>query len=75
MLVAFFLFEAFKEDACAPVLPIGAYASTVRRRLIDMAGKIISTGGKSILKVSLACMESLGLTELFNRCRSAPTIE
>jgi hypothetical protein len=75
MLVGHFLLEAFKEDISTPVLSVGSYASTVRRRLIDIAGKIVSHGGETILKVSKACFESLRLAELFNRCQTAPAIE
>ena len=74
MLVGHFLLEAFKEDVSAPVLSVGSYASTVRRRLIDIAGKIVSHSGETILKVSRACMDNLRLSDLFNRCRSAPVI-
>jgi hypothetical protein len=75
MLVGHFLLESFKEDVSAPVLSIGSYASTVRRRLIDIAGKIVSHSGETILKVSQACLKSLCLPELFNRCHTAPVIE
>ena len=74
MLVGHFLLESFKEDVSAPVLSIGSYASTVRRRLIDIAGKIVFHSGETILKVSKACMKSLRLPELFDRCSMAPVI-
>jgi len=74
MLVGHFLLESFKEDVSAPVLSIGSYASTVRRRLIDIAGKIVFHSGETILKVSKACIESLRLPELFDRCSMAPII-
>jgi hypothetical protein len=74
MLLGHFLIETFKEDVGNSVVPIGAYATTVRRRLIDIAGKIVSHSEKTILKVSQACFESLRLPELFRRCRHAPAI-
>ncbi|BBO67048.1 IS1380 family transposase [Desulfosarcina alkanivorans] len=74
MLVGHFLLESFKQDVSAPVLSIGSYASTVRRRLIDIAGKIVSHSGETILKVSKACAASLRLPDLFERCRTAPVI-
>ena len=61
MLVGHFLIESFKEDGSAPVIAIRAYASIVRRRLIDIAGKIISLSGEAILKISKACFEDLRL--------------
>jgi hypothetical protein len=75
MLVGHFLLESFKEDISAPVLSVGSYASTLRRRLIDIAGKIVFHSEQTVLKVSRACLESLRLPELFNRCRTAPVIE
>jgi hypothetical protein len=74
MLLGHFLMETFKEDVGVSVVPVGAYATTVRRRLIDIAGKIVSHSGKMILKVTAACFEGLGLSELFNRCNRAPII-
>src|SRR5439155_884444 len=61
MVIAFFLFETFKEDNLQDILPISSYATTVRRRLIDMAAKVVRTGGAIILKVPKAIMECLKL--------------
>ena len=74
MLLGHFLMESFKEDVSAPVLSVGAYATTVRRKLIDIAGKVVSHSEKIILKVSVIYFESLRLPELFKRCQSAPAI-
>ena len=74
MLVGHFLLEFFKEDVSTPVLPIGSYASTVRRRLIDIAGKIVFHGKETVLKVSKAYLESLRLPEFFRRCEEVPII-
>jgi len=75
MLLGHFLLETFKEDVAAPILPIGAYASTIRRRLIDIAGRIVSHSRKLVLKVSTACFEGLHLQKLFERCKTAPVIQ
>ena len=74
MLLGHFLMESFKEDVGTPVLSVGAYATTVRRKLIDIAGKIVSHSEKIILKVSTACFENLRLPELFKHCQYAPII-
>ena len=74
MLIGHFLLESFKEDVSAPVIAVGAYANTVRRKLIDIAGKIVSHGGKIILKFTSACFDTLRLPELFERCNVAPAI-
>jgi hypothetical protein len=73
MLLAFFLFECFKEDVATPVVPVSAYATRVRRTLVDFAGKIIRTGGQTILKVTRAALEQLKLKDLWERSASPPT--
>ncbi|MGB5986876.1 MAG: IS1380 family transposase [Desulfobacterales bacterium] len=75
MLLGHFLMETFKADVGAPMIPIGSYANTVRRRLIDMAGKIVSHSGGIILRVSQACYDNLNLAHLFERCKIAPMIQ
>jgi len=72
MLTAFFLFEAFKEDVCADVVGVGAYATTVRRRIIDIAAKIVRHGGQVILKVTEATYKKLNLAHIWQRSNSPP---
>ncbi len=72
MLVAFFLFECFKADVCADVIPVEAYATTLRRRLIDVAAKIVRHAGKIILKVAAAAMEQLQFAALWARSSAPP---
>jgi hypothetical protein len=74
MLVGHFLLESFKEDVSAPVVGIGSYASTVRRRLIDIAGKIVFHSEQTVLKVTRTCLDNLRLPELLHRCQTAPVI-
>jgi hypothetical protein len=74
MLITFFLFETFKEDNLKDILPIVSYATTIRRKLIDIAAKVVRTGGECILKVPTAVMERLNLATLWLRCKEAPPI-
>lgn len=74
MLIAFFLSETFKEDVLIEVLPVTSYATTVRRRVIDIAAKVVRTGGQVILKVTHSVMTSLRFAQLWARCQSPPTI-
>jgi hypothetical protein len=74
MLLGYLLMESFKKDVSATVLPVGAYATTVRRKLIDIAGKVVKHGKTVILKLPQACFEHLRFLELFNRCKFAPAI-
>ncbi len=70
MEVAFFLFECFKEDVCAGVVPVTAYAATVRRTVIDCAAKLVHTGGKIILRVTGATGKALKFDVLWQRSGS-----
>ena len=72
MLVAFFLFEAFKEDVTTPVVPVTAMPVTLRRKLVDVAAKIVTHAGRTILKLTDVVMETLHFKELWERCLSAP---
>lgn len=72
LLVAFFLYECFKEDVCAEVVPLEAYPTTLRRKVIDVAAKIVRTSGKIILKVAAAAWDHLGFDKLWNKCAHPP---
>ena len=72
VLVAFFLFESFQRDVTAPVVPTTAYATRVRRQVIDVAAKIVRTGGETLLKVSEAVWARLHLPELWERAAQPP---
>lgn len=69
MVIAFFLFEAFKEDVLEDVIPVCSYATTVRRKALDFAAKIVKTGGQIILRVTEAVMEGLRFSKLWERCQ------
>lgn len=68
MLIAFLLFESFKQDVLKEVIPVTSYATTVRRKFVDIAAKIVTTGHTVILKVSRAVMETLQFATLWNHC-------
>lgn len=72
MVIAFFLFETFKEDVLQEVIPVTSYATTVRRQVLDIAAKIVKTGHTIILKVSQAVMNRLQLTVLWQKCQNPP---
>ena len=74
MVLAFFLFETFKEDVCSGVIPMTAYATTVRRNLIDIAAKIVKKAGKIILKVTSATWNSLKFNVLWEKCGTPPRV-
>lgn len=74
MLVAFFLFECYKEDGLKGVVPAGSYASTVRRAAFDFAGKVVRTSNQLILKVHKTVMSHLKLPEVLDRIAAIPPI-
>jgi hypothetical protein len=49
-------------------------ATTVRRKLIDIATEIVRTNHEGILKVSQAVMDRLKLEILWTRCQKATPI-
>ena len=51
MLIGFGSFEVFKREALAGVVKATSYASTVRRKFIDVAAKIARTKRKLFLKL------------------------
>jgi hypothetical protein len=65
MVIAFFLFETFKEDVLSEVIPVTSYATTVRRKIVDLAAKIIKTSGGIILKVTRHAMDTLAFPKLW----------
>lgn len=72
MLLAFFLYECFKQDVCHPVVPLACYATTLRRRIIDVAGKIVRHAGRLVLKVSSAIYDQLQIQQLWEKSGNAP---
>jgi hypothetical protein len=49
---------------------VKSYPTTVRRKLIDFAGKLIHTGRRIILKVSQYIYERLNISLLWERCNN-----
>ena len=70
MLISFFLFETFKQDVLGEVLPVESYATTVRRKVVDFAAKIIKTSRGVILKVTQAVMDNLCFDKLWEKCQN-----
>lgn len=70
MLLSHFVLEAFKEDICSEVIPASSYATTVRRHLVDIAGKIVCHGGKVILKITQSVWDRLHFSDLWVKCNN-----
>ena len=67
MLIGFMLFESFKVDVCVPVIHVSAYATTVRRKLIDIAAKIARHSGEVAIKISRAVFDTLKFDVLWEK--------
>jgi hypothetical protein len=72
LLTAFFLFEAFQEDVCAPVVPVTAYPTRVRRAVIDIAAKLVRHAGRIILKIARPLWEALDFGRLWKLATAPP---
>ncbi len=70
LLISFFLFETFKEDVLSEVVPVTSYASSVRRKALDFAVKIVKTGGEIILKITQPVLEALRFKDLWKKCQN-----
>jgi hypothetical protein len=57
---------------CAKVVEIGAYATTVRRSVIDIAAKIVRHGGRVVFKVTAATWKGLGFAGLWEKSGVQP---
>ena len=65
-------FDILREDVCSEIIPVVSYAATVRRKLIDIAAKIVRKSGKIILKVTSATWKNLKFDVLWKRSGSPP---
>ena len=74
MALSFVLYEAFKVDVAALILPVTAYATTVRRTLFDFAAKLVTTGRRIILKVTSATFHRVKLDWLWEAANAPPPI-
>ncbi len=70
-----FLFEAYKQDVTAEVLPVTVYPNTFRRKLVDFAVKITSHARHTVMKVTNTIYQTFDLEELWKRCQSPPKIQ
>ena len=75
LVISHFIFEAYKRDITADVIPINVYPDTFRRRLIDFASKITSGGRNIILNVTREIYETYNIEKLWKKCQSPPTIQ
>jgi len=74
MLISFFMFETFKQDVTAEVIPIVSYATSFRRKIVDIAAKIVKKAHSITLKLSQSVRQSLKFDLLWANCQNPPPI-
>jgi len=75
LVISHFIFEAYKQDISAEIIPITVYPNTFRRNLIDFAVKITSRSRNVILNVTKTVYETMNIEEIWKRCQSPPEIQ
>jgi len=75
LVITHFLFETYKRDITAEVIPVVSYPDTFRRKLIDFAAKITSGAGYLILNVPKIIYDNFKIDDLWKKCQSTPKIE
>ena len=67
MIISFFLFESFKYEIDSEIIPLEWYATTFRRRCLDIAGKIVRTGRQVIMKIAQSAYQLLQFDVLWEK--------
>ena len=67
MVISFFLFESFKYDIDSEIIPLQWYATTFRRRCLDIAGKKVRTGRQVIMKITCSAYQLLRFDVLWEK--------
>ena len=75
LVITHFIFESYKHDVTADIIPIEVYPNTFRRKLIDFAAKITSGARAVKLNVSKTVYGTINIEELWKRCGPPPRIE
>jgi hypothetical protein len=75
MVLAFFIYQSFIEDTITPVLPqfnSKSYVTTIRRNIIDIAGKIVYSSRQITLKIQRSTFKLLNLKDIWRLCNAPP---
>ena len=73
--IAYNLIKTFQTDVLVSVIPAVSYPDTVRRIFIDIAGKIVKTSGKIMIKFCQEVIDGLNLFKVWDKCGTAFQIE
>ncbi len=70
MIIGLNAYEAYKRELGSEIVSEGIYPDTFRRRFIDIAAKVVRTGGEVILKVTDWVWKHLRFEKLWERACS-----
>lgn len=74
MIIGVNAYEAYKRELGADIVSEGIYPDTFRRRFIDIAAKVVHTGGEVILKVTKWVWKHLTFEKLWKRACSPSAV-
>ncbi len=76
MVLSYNLFFCFRKDVVAKIHPnlAEAYPTTIRRKLIDVAAKVVHRARQVVLKIARSAFETLRFDELFQRAIAIPLV-
>lgn len=74
MVLAFNLYECFKEDVCHDVVPISSYPQTLRRKIIDIGAKLVIDSRNFVLNIPRAIFSALDFGALWQRSNNPPRL-
>jgi hypothetical protein len=73
--ISYNLLTAFQADVLHPLICTASYPNTIRRLFIDIAGKIVKSGRKIILKFEAGIFNRLRLYDLWLRCTESIVVK
>ena len=74
MVIAHFMYEAYKRDITYDVISPVSYPNTFRRKLMDFAAMVVSHARNTQLKITRAVYNTMKINELWKRCHQPPPI-
>lgn len=66
------LFECFRLDILPNLFPNRSYPNTIRRKVLDIAAKIVKTAGQTILKIQRSNWELISIDTILSHLKMCP---
>lgn len=74
MLVSFNMYEGFKHDCADHCIERSCYPTTFRRKILDVAGKIVTHAKKTVLKITKSVMNQLDFSTIWKKANNPPLL-